>query len=286
MTGKKGRSGARPGTINRRQRRAAAAQAGTKDTPSSPLDLPLAQITLAKEGAPDKILTLSPIGLRDFITVCVLEHAHKQPIPEAEFEKLARTLRTHLTETLRHQISTTIIGSALMVVQKWYSPRALRELLEKLRRDPLHLMANADRDSFTQFVVNTIRCVIEQTGKSAREVIDWHLESLRGVVPRGRPDEEARSIFFESIVVTARQFDSTLALPPRDDSRGTTTTPLFEFGVAMRDLFVAYGHAMLDQQQLPHDRFNGFSRLKRKHLIWHLEAARRVILREKSMTYS
>jgi hypothetical protein len=250
-----------------------------------PPDLPLVQITLEKEGAPDKILTLSPIGLRDFITACVLEHAHKQPIPEAEFEKLARALRAELTETLRHHIIETIVGTALMVTHKWYSPRTLRELLEKLKRDPLRAMNNADSDNFTRFVINTIQHGTKQTGQSAKDVINWHLDSLRR--RRGRPDEEARSIFFESTVVIARQFDSTLALPPRDDARGKTSTPLFEFGTAMCDLVAVYGRAMLDRQQ-PHDRsdrFAGFS-LKRKRLIWHLEAARKTILQEKSNTYS
>ena len=114
-----------------------------------------------------------------------------------------------------------------------------------------------------------------------RDVIKKYIEAIR--IPRGRPDEEARTIFFEAVVAIAHQQRDTLALPPRDSSRGHSNTPLFEFGSEMRDLVVDYGNAILDRRGLPRGQFDGFSRLTRKRLIGCLEVARKVIRQENSI---
>jgi hypothetical protein len=271
--------------INRRERRAAAARARNKGRPS-PLDLPLVQITLAKNGAPDKILTLSPAGLRDYFTACSIEHAHRQPIDEAVFEKLARVLSIEFTEMFRHEIYTTIIGTTLMIVCRWYSPRKLLQLFKKLKRDWPRTVAESRGDTFAELVASTIQQDVEVTGKSTREMINWHTAAISDVISRGRPDEEARSIFFETVITIAKKYNVSLALPPRDDSRGMTRTPLYEFGSGMCHLVVDYGNAMLERKQLPLGRFGGFAKLSRSQLIYHLEAARKTILQEESMLYT
>ena len=241
------------------------------------------QITLAREGEADKILTLSPIGLRDYFTSLTMEHARDQPIAEPTLEKIARVLRIELTETLRHEIYCTIIGTTLMTVRKWYSPRTLLALLKDLKRDSLGTISRSKGNSFAEFVIQTIQDQASATKMPPRDVIKEHIEAIREVVQRGRPDEEARTIFFESVVETAHRHGDTLALPPRDDSRGHLNTPLFEFGSEMRDLVVDYGNAILDRRGLPRGRFDGFSRLNRNQLIGCLEVARRVIRQENSI---
>ena len=59
-----------------------------QDWPDSVLTLPFVQITLAREGEGDKILTLSPIGLRDYFTCLTMEHARDQPIASRPSRRL------------------------------------------------------------------------------------------------------------------------------------------------------------------------------------------------------
>jgi hypothetical protein len=254
-----------------------------QDWPDRVLTLPFVQITLAREDGADRILTLSPLGWRDYFTSLTMEHARDQSIAEQTLEKIARALRIELTETLRHEVYSTIIGTTLMTVRKWYSPRKLLELLKDLKRDPLGTISRSQDDSFAEFVIQTIQDQASTATLRPRDIINWHIAAVREVVSRGRPDEEARTIFFESVVGTAHRHGGTLALPPRDDSRGHLNTPLFEFGSEMRDLVVDYGNAILDRRGLPRGRFDGFSRLNRSQLIGCLEAARRVIREEKSI---
>lgn len=254
-----------------------------QDWPDKVLTLPFVQITLAREGQHDRILTLSPLDLRDYFTSLTMEHAREQPIAEPVFEKLALALQIEPGERLRHEIYSTIIGTTLMTVRKWYSPRTLLALLKDLKRDSLGTISRSKGDSFAEFVIQTIQDQASATKMLPRDVIKEHIEAIREVVQRGRPDEAARTIFFESIVETAHRHGDTLALPPRDDSRGHLNTRLFEFGSEMRDLVVDYGNAILDRRGLPRGRFGGFSRLNRSQLIGCLEAARRVIREEESI---
>src|SRR5262245_1912502 len=155
--------------MNQHQHRAAAVRSwllgtSTLSNPLAPQDLPLVQITLTKPDTPDKILMLSPIGLRDYFTACVLEHAHEQPIDDATFERLARALRVELTGTFRREIYATIIGTTWMISQRWYSPRKLGQLFENLKRDPLKTIANNRGDSFAEFVIRTIQEQVESSG--------------------------------------------------------------------------------------------------------------------------
>jgi hypothetical protein len=246
--------------------------------PPTAENLPLVQLEAA-DGT--LFTTLSPTGLRDFFTASTLEHAQRQPIDDAMFEKLARALRTEVTQTFRRDIYATTVGTSLMIVHQWHSPRRLVELLENLKRDSLKTIADRD-DNFAAFVARTVQEQAVRTGRSSRQVIDEQLVAIRETIGRGRPDEEVRSVFFEAVVATAQKYDVKLALPPRDDSRGLASTPLFEFALAMRDLVVDCGRAMLARRGLSDSRFSGFTRLRRKRLIYHLEAARSVILREKS----
>ena len=201
-----------------------------QDWPDRVLTLPFVQITLAREGEADRILTLSPIGLSDYFTSLTMEHARAQPIAETTLDKIARMLRIDLTETLRHEIYSTIIGTTLMTVHKWYSPRTLLALLMDLKRDPLRTISRSKDDSFAEFVIQTIQDQASATKMTSRDAIKEHIEAIREVIHRGRPDEEARTIFFESVVATAHRHGDTLALPPRDATRGHLNTPLFEFG--------------------------------------------------------
>ena len=118
--------------------------------------IPFVQITLAKEGEQDRILTLGPLGLRDYFTALTMEHAREQPIAEPVFEKLALALQIELGETLRHEIYSTIIGTTLMTVRKWYGPRTLLALLKDLKRDLLGTISRSKGDSFAEFVIQTI----------------------------------------------------------------------------------------------------------------------------------
>jgi hypothetical protein len=247
------------------------------------LTLPFVQITLAREAEADRILTLSPIGLDDYFTSLTMEHAREQPIAEPILEKMARVLRIKLAETLRKEIYCTIVGTTLMTVHRWYSPRKLLALLKELKHDSLGTISRSKGDSFAEFVIQTIQDQASATKMPSRNVIKKHIEAIQEVVPRGRPDEEARTIFFEAVVDIAHRQGDTLALPPRDDSRGLSNTPLFEFGSEMRDLVVDYGNAILDRRGLSRGRFDGFSRLNRSQLIGRLEVGRKVIRRENSI---
>src|SRR5262249_36276698 len=162
-------------------------------------------------------------------------------IADETFEKLARALRVEMTVELRREIYATIIGTAIMITRGWHSPRAMLQLLKKLKRCGLQALTDAQSqsDSWTEFVIRTIQDQATQEQLPVRSIIDRQIEAIREVVPRGRPDEEARSLFFEGVVATAQRYGVRLALPPRDDSydsRGMTSTPLFEFGAAMCDL--------------------------------------------------
>jgi hypothetical protein len=247
--------------MNRHERRAAKARGQPMTEVNA--ELPFVQITLAKEGEQDLILTLSPVGLRDYFTSLTIEYARDQPIAEPTLEKIARALRIELTEVLCHEVYTAIVGTALMTVRKWYSPRAALELLKSLKRDPLGTISRSKGDPFAEFVIEQMQNQASIAGLLPRDIIKEHIAAVREVISRGRPDEEVRTIFFESIVETARRHGDTLALPPRDDSRGHLNTPLFEFGSVMRDLVVDYGNAILDRRGLPRGRFDGFSRLGR-----------------------
>jgi hypothetical protein len=251
------------------------------------LETPIVQITLAKDGKPDRILTLSPIGMRDYFTSLMMEYARDQPISEATFEKLAGALQVEVTEKLRSDVYKTIIDTTLMIIRKWYSPRVIIQLLKDLKRDTLATIANTRGDHFAEFVIATIEDEACQTKLSTRKVINRHIDALsEEAIKPGKPDEEARRVFFEDVVDIARRHgDTSLALPPRDDERNDRTTPLFEFATQMRDLIVDYGTKILDRRQLKHGRFDGFA-LDRDPLIYHLEDARKVILREKPDTYS
>ena len=110
-------------------------------------------------------------------------------------------------------------------------------------------------------------------------MINDHIDAIREVIGPGRPDEEARAIFFESVIEIARRSGDRLALPRRDDSREHPNTSLLQFATEMRNLVVIYGNAILDRRQLPRGRFDGFEQLQRDRLIGCLEAARRTILR-------
>jgi hypothetical protein len=247
-------------------------------------NLPLTQIKLTKEGAPD--LTLGPADLPDYFTACSLEYARRQPIDDEVFKKLAGKLGTEPTDVFRYEIYSLVIGTVLMVVRRFHSPRSLTELFENLKRDPLKTIEASRGNSFAEFAVSNIQQQVAETTLPEKAVIDWNIEAVSEAISPGRPDEEARKIFFEAVIATAQKYKIKLALPPRDDSRGMKTTPLSEFALAMRDLVAGYGNTMLAQQRLPLGRFDGFTKLDREQLIYHLEAARRTILREKPMLYT
>ena len=80
--------------------------------------IPSVRITLAKEGEQDRILTLGPLGLRDYFTALTMEHAREQPIAKSVFEKLALALQIELDEMLRHEIYSTIIGTITSLLVK------------------------------------------------------------------------------------------------------------------------------------------------------------------------
>jgi hypothetical protein len=247
---------------------------------AAPIELPFVQI--AFEG--DRYLTLSPVGLRDFFTAQTMAFARDQPIDDEAFKKLANALRVELDERLRFAILETVIGTTLMVVHGWHSPRALQRLLKDLRRDALATIDKAQGDRFAEFVIATIQQEIAETKLPMRKVIDRHIEALSEVIKPGKPDEEARSVFFEAITQIARRNGDTLALPPRGDDRELRSTPFFEFAAGARDIVVAYGNAILDRRGLPRGRFDGFE-LDRDALVRRLERARAAISRETSDTY-
>jgi hypothetical protein len=154
-------------------------------------------VQIAFEG--DRYLTLSPVGLRDFFTAQTMAFARDQPIDDEAFKKLANALRVELDERLRFAILETVIGTTLMVVHGWHSPRALQRLLKDLRRDALATIDKAQGDRFAEFVIATIQQEIAETKLPMRKVIDRHIEALSEVIKPGKPDEEARSVFFEAI---------------------------------------------------------------------------------------
>jgi hypothetical protein len=245
---------------------------------ASLMDLPLVQLTLAKDGTSNKILTLCPANLPDLLMAQTLEFARRQPIADATFDRLACALCVEPTKEFCVDIQAAIVGATMMITRKWWSPRKLAELLEGLKRDPLKVLDEARNDSFVELVVTTIRNSVKATGKSSDAVIEESMAAIREAIPRGRPDEEARSIFFEAVVAIAQKYSAKLTLPPRDDSRGAKPTVLFIFAEDMCKAVIEYGTNL----ELPPTRLAGFA-LKRRRLIFHLEAARSTILQEKSV---
>ena len=251
---------------NRHRRRALAARVRKGlpplPMPPSPFELPLVQMSMPSQGAHGKPLTFSALGLRDYFSLCLLEHAERQPIADETFEALAHALRVELTEALRHQIYAAVVGTALMITRGWHSPRATLRLLKKLKRDGLQKLTDAQsqNDSWAEFVIRAVQEEARARQLPVDFILSRHIEALREMVPPGRPDEEARSMLFETAAAIACDYDAGLALPTRDDSRGLTSTPLFEFGAAMVDLVVDYGNAMLARQQLPPGRFDGLAK--------------------------
>ena len=101
-------------------------------------------------------------------------------------------------------------------------------------------MPRSQNDSWAEFVIRAVQEEARARQLPVDFILSRHIEALREMVPPGRPDEEARSMLFETAAAIACDYDAGLALPPRDDSRGLTSTPLFEFGAAMVDLVVDY----------------------------------------------
>jgi hypothetical protein len=250
-----------------------------------PEDVPFVQITLSKEGEPDRHLTLSPRGFVDHFVSHVMEHARQQPIDEATFARLARALNIDVTDQFRQQICEIVIGTTMAALQKWHGPRALLNLLKQLKRDGLQTVLNTQDDKFAQFVINTIQHQASKSNLPVRKAINCHIEAIREVIKPGRPDQETRTDFMLGIVELALKHGDRLALPTRDRDRALRSTPLYEFAATMCDLVVDYGNALCDRRGLPHGRFTGFE-LGPEELIGHLEKARSVILRENSNTYT
>jgi hypothetical protein len=163
-----------------------------QDWPDRVLTPPFVQITLAREAEADRILTLSPSGLRDYFTSLTMEHARDQSIAEPTLEKIARVLRIELTETLRQEIYCTIIGTTLMTVHKWYGPRTLLALLKELKGDPLGTISRSKGDPFAEFVIQTIQDEASERKMPPRNVIKTHQPT--GSCPARAPDEE-RTLF-------------------------------------------------------------------------------------------
>ena len=214
-----------------------------------------------------------------------MEYGRDQPIAEPILEKIARALRIELTETLRHEVYSTIIGTTLMTVRKWYSPRKTPRAAQGPKtRSAGNDLALAGRVLFAEFVIQTIQDQASTATLRPRDIIKRPtLRRFARLFHAGVPTRKRARSFLMFVVGTAHRHGDTLALPPRDDSRGQLTTPLFEFGSKMRHLVVDYGNAILDRRGLPRGRFGGFSRLNRSQLIGCLEAARRVIREEKSI---
>ena len=242
---------------------------------ATPIELPFVQIAFGG----DRYLTLSPVGLRDFFTAQAMAFARDEPIDDGAFQELAGALGVALDDRLRFAILETVIGTTLMIVHGWHSPRALQRLLNDLKRDAFATIDRTQGDRFAKFVIATIQEEIAETKLPMRKVIDRHINALSDVIRPGNPREEARSVFFEAMTAIARRCGDTLALPPRGDDRDLRSTPFYEFAAGARDLVVAYGNAILDRRQLPRGQFDGFE-LERDALVRRLEHTRATILRE------
>ena len=100
-------------------------------------------------------------------------------------------------------------------------------------------------------------------------------EALSDVIKPGKPDEEARGVFFEAITQIAHRNGDTLALPSRSYDREIRDTPFYKFAAGARDLVVAYGNAILDRRQLPRGRFDGLKlSTMRSSADWSMPARR------------
>jgi hypothetical protein len=178
-----------------------------------------------------------------------------------------------LNAQFRLNVHSIIIGTALMITHRYYSPRKLVALFESLKRDSLKTIGETRGDSFAEFVIGAVEDWTKATGKASNIAIDEQIAAIRETIPPGRRDEEARTIFFESIVATARGYGDNLALPQRNDPDAPATS-LYQFGSEMTDLIVDYGKAMLERMQLPPGRFDSFAQLGPRQLIRRKSHAR------------
>lgn len=107
--------------MNRRARR-------IQDAPlfiSPSLELPLVQLSIPSEGAHGKVLTFTAQGLRDYFTICQLEHAQQQqPIADDPQKKSC-----HLATPNPHQLAHVKIATRRQAITSGRQNDALRSAL-------------------------------------------------------------------------------------------------------------------------------------------------------------
>jgi hypothetical protein len=252
-------------------------------------ELPLFQVTIARDGEPDMTLTVSPRRWCDLQAAFAIEFAQGLQI-EAQVRQFAEYLGITCTPAFENCV-LEVIGGTIMQVLRGRSTKELAKVFADVVKDPPKAISQMGDSKLSGLVIMTL---CEQVSIDPSDPWDKlsgpeklrdaakRAQTMFGEPPakRGRPREDAKLNFFEGVVAIARAFGAELRLPQHDQDRGDASTPLFMFGEAMLDLMVCQGSVFAHDKGLSDKPFNSFIRLGRTGLIVALERARVVVLAE------
>ena len=283
--------------MNRHERRAAKSQGHqlniSDELWDEVVDLPLFQVTIARDNAPDVTLVLSPRRWCDLQAAFAIEFASGLQI-ETQVRELAGHLCIAFTPEFRNHV-LEVLGGTIMLVLRGRSSKELAQVFEEVAADPGKAISRMGDSKLFELVIRTLSEQVsidpsdpiaklsgpEQLRRAARNAQVAFGEPPPG---RGRPPENDKLNFFEGVVAIARLFGADLGLPQHGRGDDDTATPLFLFGEAMLDLLVCHGTAFALESGIGGDQFAIFARLNRVGLITALERARKRILAEKPAT--
>jgi hypothetical protein len=280
--------------MNRHERRAAKAlghQLNISDELwDEVVDLPLFQVTIARDGAPDVTLVLSPQRWCDLQAAFAFEFANGLQI-ESQVRELAEHLRIPFTPEFRNLVFE-VLGGTIMLVVRGRSSKELARVFEEVAADPGKAIERMGDNKLYDLVIRTLSEQVlidpsdpiaklsgpEQLRRAAKNAQAGFGEPPPG---RGRPREDDKLNFFEGVVAIARIFGADVGLPQHGREDDAAVTPLFLFGEAMLDLLVCHGTAFAIESGVGGDRFATFARLNRAGLLAALERARKTVLAER-----
>ena len=144
--------------MNRHERRAAKAQ-GRQLNISDELwdgvvDLPLFQVTIARDGAPDVTLVLSPRRWWDLQAAFAIEFASGLQM-EPQVRELAEHLRIPFTPEFRNLVFE-VLGGTIMLVLRGRSSKELARVFEEVATDPGKAIERMGDSKLYDLVIRTL----------------------------------------------------------------------------------------------------------------------------------
>ena len=246
---------------------------------------PIFGLTFSQSNGPHLTVAMTPRGMIDLFGAMLTQGVNDLPIYLEDIQKLSLQF-VRLRKDFEFEVKQIIASTIYIVINKYFSPRAVLELLDNLDRDWAATVARCRDDRFAEFAIETIQEEVANSNMSTKTVIAEHRAALREVIGRGNPGDPACSIFFEGIVALAYKQGIDLVLPPRERRPGRSrNTPLYVFARDMCQLLLRCGNWVVGQRSLGQSRFDKFD-VGRGRLIKRLEVARETILLEISMSPS